>query len=141
MLTNRFQPVEGSSRGILRACENRWIVCISSYDGQKSEDHLLPVQVNAGNKPTPQLDAAIETMCRKTRDLRRQLRKAVVSSFTVYTVLKKYYCVTKIFVCQVDHVSDSFLGGGTPLVLLVEAALAGDERQVRGKYLFTRKIS
>ena len=139
MLTNRFQPVEGSSRGILRACENRWIVCISSYDGQKSEDHLPPVQVNAGNKPTPQLDAAIETMCRKTRDLRRQLRKAVVSSPTQF--LKIFYCVTKIFVCQVDHVSDSFLGGGTPLVLLVEAALAGDERQVRGKYLFTRKIS
>ena len=54
---------------------------------------------------------------------------------------KIFSCVTKIFVCQVDHVSDSFLGGGTPLVLLVEAALAGDERQVRGKYLFTRKIS
>ena len=56
-------------------------------------------------------------------------------------MLKIFSCVRKIFVCQVDHVSDSFLGGGTPLVLLVEAALAGDERQVRGKYLFTRKIS
>ena len=90
MLTNRFQPVEG----ILSACENRWIVCISSYDGQKSEDHLPPVQVNAGNKPTPQLDAAIETMCRKTRDLRRQLRKAVVSSPT------QFFCDKNIFLCN-----------------------------------------
>jgi len=74
---------------------------------QALQDLLSEYMVNAGNKPTPQLDAAIETMCKKTRDLRRQLRKAVV-----------------------DHVSDSFLESATPLMMLVEAALAGDERAV-----------
>ena len=48
---------------------------------------------------TPGLDRAIDQMCRKTRDLRRQLRKAVV-----------------------DHVSDSFLETTTPLIDLIEAA-------------------
>merc|ERR1740129_576248 len=62
---------------------------------------------HAGKKPTQQLDAAIETMCQKTRDLRRQLRKAVV-----------------------DHVSDSFLESTVPLIALVEAAKNGDEKQV-----------
>ena len=61
----------------------------------------------AGKKPTEQLDSAIETMCRKTRDLRRQLRKAVV-----------------------DHVSDSFLESTVPLIALVEAAKAGQEKEV-----------
>ena len=42
---------------------------------QALQDLLSEYMVNAGNKPTPQLDAAIETMCKKTRDLRRQLRK------------------------------------------------------------------
>jgi len=55
------------------------------------QDLLSEYMVNAGNKATPQLDLAIDTMCKKTRDLRRQLRKAVV-----------------------DHVSDSFLESATP---------------------------
>ncbi|KAJ4449085.1 hypothetical protein ANN_00480 [Periplaneta americana] len=46
-------------------------------------------------------------MCRKTRDLRRQLRKAVV-----------------------DHVSDSFLETNVPLLVLIEAAKAGNEKEV-----------
>merc|ERR1719186_2394388 len=62
---------------------------------------------NAGNKPTEELDVAIEAMCRKTRDLRRQLRKAVV-----------------------DHVSDSFLESNIPLIVLVEAAKNGNEKEV-----------
>ena len=74
---------------------------------QALQELLSEYMVNAGNKPTPQLDAAIETMCKKTRDLRRQLRKAVV-----------------------DHVSDSFLESATPLMMLVDSALAGDERAV-----------
>ena len=53
------------------------------------------------------MDATIETMCHKTRDLRRQLRKAMV-----------------------DHVSDSFTEGSTPLTMLVEAAPNGDEKAV-----------
>lgn len=58
-------------------------------------------------EPSGTLDAAIEYMCRKTRDLRRQLRKAVV-----------------------DHVSDSFLETNVPLLVLLEAARAGDEVEV-----------
>lgn len=46
-------------------------------------------------------------MCRKTRDLRRQLRKAVV-----------------------DHVSDSFLETNVPLLVLIESAKAGNEKEV-----------
>ena len=33
---------------------------------------------NAGGRPTEQLDRALAHMSKKTRDLRRQLRKAVV---------------------------------------------------------------
>ncbi|XP_065218563.1 catenin alpha isoform X3 [Planococcus citri] len=53
------------------------------------------------------LERAIDNMCRKTRDLRRQLRKAVV-----------------------DHVSDSFLETSVPLLVLIEAARAGNEKDV-----------
>lgn len=53
---------------------------------------------------------AIDQMCRKTRDLRRQLRKAVV-----------------------DHVSDSFLETTMPLLDLIEAAKSGNEKKVREK--------
>ncbi|XP_055907651.1 catenin alpha isoform X1 [Eupeodes corollae] len=62
------------------------------------------------------LDRAIDQMCRKTRDLRRQLRKAVV-----------------------DHVSDSFLETTTPLIDLIEAAKTGNEKKVREKAdIFTK---
>lgn len=57
---------------------------------------------------SPGLNRAIEQMCRKTRDLRRQLRKAVV-----------------------DHVSDSFLETTTPLIDLIDAAKNGNEKKVR----------
>lgn len=53
------------------------------------------------------LDRALDHMCRKTRDLRRQLRKAVV-----------------------DHVSDSFLETNVPLLVLIEAAKSGNEKEV-----------
>ncbi|XP_014261078.1 catenin alpha isoform X1 [Cimex lectularius] len=53
------------------------------------------------------LGRAIDHMCRKTRDLRRQLRKAVV-----------------------DHVSDSFLETSVPLLVLIESARAGNEKEV-----------
>lgn len=58
---------------------------------------------------SPALNRAIDQMCRKTRDLRRQLRKAVV-----------------------DHVSDSFLETTTPLYELIDAAKNGNEKKVRG---------
>lgn len=53
------------------------------------------------------LERAIDHMCRKTRDLRRQLRKAVV-----------------------DHVSDSFLETSAPLQALYEAAEKGWIKEV-----------
>ena len=53
------------------------------------------------------LERALDHMCRKTHDLRRQLRKAVV-----------------------DHVSDSFLETNVPLLVLIEAAKAGNEKEV-----------
>ena len=58
-------------------------------------------------KPTENLDRALEHISRKTHDLRRHLRKAVV-----------------------DHVSDSFLETNVPLLVLMEAARAGKEREV-----------
>lgn len=65
---------------------------------------------------SPGLNRAIEQMCRKTRDLRRQLRKAVV-----------------------DHVSDSFLETTMPLLDLIEAAKNGNEKRVREKAeIFTK---
>lgn len=62
------------------------------------------------------LNRAIEQMCRKTRDLRRQLRKAVV-----------------------DHVSDSFLETTMPLIDLIEAAKSGNEAKVHERAeIFTK---
>lgn len=63
---------------------------------------------NMGKKDRSEgLDRAVDHMCRKTRDLRRQLRKAVV-----------------------DHVSDSFLETNVPLLVLIEAAKSGNEKEV-----------
>ena len=53
------------------------------------------------------LDTALENMMRRTRDLRKQLRKAVV-----------------------DHVSDNFSEQISPLDLLIEAARKGDEKNI-----------
>ncbi|XP_064630092.1 catenin alpha-2-like isoform X2 [Lineus longissimus] len=75
---------------------------------QALQDLLTEYMNNAGKKePSESLDKAIENMCRKTRDLRRQLRKAVV-----------------------DHVSDSFLETNVPLLVLIESAKAGNHEEV-----------
>ncbi|KAG7306537.1 hypothetical protein JYU34_007899 [Plutella xylostella] len=75
---------------------------------QALQDLLHEYMSNAGKPEQSEgLERAIETMCRKTRDLRRQLRKAVL-----------------------DHVSDSFLEATVPLLVLLEAARAGRERQL-----------
>merc|ERR1719414_2565675 len=74
---------------------------------QALQDLLSEYMANAGKIPTDQLDNAIEIMCKKTRDLRRQLRKAVV-----------------------DHVSDSFLEPDAPLHMLIAAAKEGNEKEV-----------
>ncbi|XP_073848539.1 catenin alpha isoform X1 [Musca autumnalis] len=84
---------------------------------QALQDLLTEYMSNVGQKDnSPGLDRAIDQMCRKTRDLRRQLRKAVV-----------------------DHVSDSFLETTTPLIDLIEAAKTGNEKLVREKSeIFTK---
>ncbi|XP_013103254.1 catenin alpha [Stomoxys calcitrans] len=84
---------------------------------QALQDLLSEYMSNMGQKDnSPGLDRAIDQMCKKTRDLRRQLRKAVV-----------------------DHVSDSFLETTTPLIDLIEAAKTGNEKSVREKSeIFTK---
>ncbi|KAK2148467.1 hypothetical protein LSH36_496g01025 [Paralvinella palmiformis] len=57
--------------------------------------------------PSEQLGQALEQMSKKTQSLRKQLRKAVM-----------------------DHVSDSFLETNMPLLVLINTAKAGDERNV-----------
>ena len=74
---------------------------------QALQDLLGEYLNNAGGRPTEQLDRALAHMSKKTRDLRRQLRKAVV-----------------------DHVSDSFLDASGPLMMLVQAAQEGKESEV-----------
>ncbi|XP_077991933.1 catenin alpha-2-like [Glandiceps talaboti] len=70
---------------------------------------LLSEYMACAGKPdrSDPLDQAIDRMFKKTRDLRRQLRKAVV-----------------------DHVSDSFLETNVPLLVLIEAAKSGNEKEV-----------
>ncbi|XP_061381954.1 catenin alpha isoform X3 [Danaus plexippus] len=75
---------------------------------QALQDLLHEYMSNAGRQEQSEgLERALEQMCRKTRDLRRQLRKAVV-----------------------DHVSDSFLETNVPLLVLLEAARGGNEKEV-----------
>lgn len=75
---------------------------------QALQDLLTEYERNAGQRePSEALEKSIDNMTKKTRDLRRQLRKAVV-----------------------DHVSDTFLETNVPLLVLIEAAKAGDQRGV-----------
>lgn len=75
---------------------------------QALQDLLTEYMSNMSVKETSEgLEKAIDNMCRKTRDLRRQLRKAVV-----------------------DHVSDSFLETSVPLLVLIKAAREGNEKEV-----------
>lgn len=76
---------------------------------QALQDLLSEYMGNAGRKErSDALNAAIDKMTKKTRDLRRQLRKAVM-----------------------DHVSDSFLETNVPLLVLIEAAKNGNEKEVK----------
>ena len=68
-------------------------------------------------EPSEPLDRAIDHMAKKTRDLRKQLRKAVV-----------------------DHVIDSFLETNVPLLVLIEAAKAGNDKEVE-EYAQVRVLS
>lgn len=86
---------------------------IASCNGvrQALQDLLSEYMNHATGKkkasPGGSLDQALERMCRRTRELRGQLRRAVV-----------------------DHVSDSFLETTMPLIMMVEAAQAGNEKEV-----------
>ncbi|KAM6977560.1 catenin alpha-1 [Aplochiton taeniatus] len=76
---------------------------------QALQDLLSEYMGNAGRKDkSDALNNAIDRMTKKTRDLRRQLRKAVM-----------------------DHVSDSFLETNVPLLVLIEAAKNGNEKEVK----------
>uniref|UniRef100_A0A8C7MEZ8 Catenin alpha-1 n=1 Tax=Oncorhynchus kisutch TaxID=8019 RepID=A0A8C7MEZ8_ONCKI len=76
---------------------------------QALQDLLSEYMGNAGKKDkSDALNTAIDRMTKKTRDLRRQLRKAVM-----------------------DHVSDSFLETNVPLLVLIEAAKNGNEKEVK----------
>lgn len=75
---------------------------------QALQDLLSEYMSNTGSKePSDGLEQAVGHMMRKTGDLRRHLRKAVV-----------------------DHVSDSFLETSVPLLVLIEAARAGNQQDV-----------
>lgn len=75
---------------------------------QALQDLLQEYMSNAGKREgNESLQLAAEHMNKKTKDLRRQLRKAVV-----------------------DHVCDSFLDTNTPLQILIEAAKSGSESEV-----------
>lgn len=75
---------------------------------QALQDLLTEYMANTGKKePSESLEKAIDHMTRKTKDLRRQLRKAVI-----------------------DHVSDSFVETSVPLWILYEAAKCGDKDAV-----------
>ncbi|CAK7305167.1 catenin alpha-3 isoform X4 [Vulpes vulpes] len=76
---------------------------------QALQDLLSEYMNNAGKKERSNtLNIAIDNMCKKTRDLRRQLRKAII-----------------------DHVSDSFLDTTVPLLVLIEAAKNGREKEIK----------
>ncbi|TNN25400.1 Catenin alpha-2 [Liparis tanakae] len=85
---------------------------VSAGDSFPVSCSLFPVscflgQTGRKEKGDP-LNSAIDKMTKKTRDLRRQLRKAVM-----------------------DHISDSFLETNVPLLVLIEAAKSGNEKEVK----------
>lgn len=75
---------------------------------QALQDLLSEYMANTGQKESSDsLNKAIDHLTQKTKDLRRQLRKAVI-----------------------DHVSDSFLETNVPLLVLIEAAKNGNISEV-----------
>ncbi|XP_052600777.1 catenin alpha-3 isoform X1 [Peromyscus californicus insignis] len=76
---------------------------------QALQDLLTEYMNNTGKaEKSNTLNAAIDNMSKKTRDLRRQLRKAII-----------------------DHVSDSFLDTTVPLLVLIEAAKNGRDKEIK----------
>ncbi|XP_063544903.1 catenin alpha-like [Cydia strobilella] len=98
---------------------------------------------HVSDRPTQAVHTrGLENMCRKTRDLRRQLRKAVVDHVSdrptqaVHTRGLENMCRKtrdlrrQLRKAVVDHVSDSFLESNVPLLVLMEAARNGHEKEV-----------
>ncbi|XP_009880806.1 PREDICTED: catenin alpha-2 isoform X2 [Charadrius vociferus] len=82
---------------------------LSEYMNNVSYTTWFDDQCQTGRKEKGDpLNIAIDKMTKKTRDLRRQLRKAVM-----------------------DHISDSFLETNVPLLVLIEAAKSGNEKEVK----------
>ncbi|XP_054247598.1 catenin alpha-2 isoform X2 [Indicator indicator] len=82
---------------------------LSEYMNNCSWGHWMVKHCKTGRKEKGDpLNIAIDKMTKKTRDLRRQLRKAVM-----------------------DHISDSFLETNVPLLVLIEAAKSGNEKEVK----------
>ncbi|XP_031203372.1 catenin alpha-3 isoform X9 [Mastomys coucha] len=76
---------------------------------QALQDLLSEYMSNAGKtERSNTLNTAIVNMSKKTRDLRRQLRKAII-----------------------DHISDSFLDTTVPLLVLIEAAKNGRVKEIK----------
>ncbi|XP_051474509.1 catenin alpha-3 isoform X7 [Apus apus] len=81
---------------------------LSEYINNDEVVTLTCFQVTDKKERSDALNAAIDSMCKKTRDLRRQLRKAII-----------------------DHISDSFLDTTVPLLVLIEAAKNGREKEIK----------
>ncbi|EDL97347.1 rCG61001 [Rattus norvegicus] len=76
---------------------------------QALQDLLSEYMSNIGKtERSNTLNTAIVNMSKKTRDLRRQLRKAII-----------------------DHISDSFLDTTVPLLVLIEAAKNGQVKEIK----------
>ncbi|XP_028641723.1 catenin alpha-3 [Grammomys surdaster] len=76
---------------------------------QALQDLLSEYMSNTGKtERSNTLNTAIVNMSKKTRDLRRQLRKAII-----------------------DHISDSFLDTTVPLLVLIEAAKNGRVKEIK----------
>ncbi|KAM4808439.1 catenin alpha-2 isoform 3-T3 [Rhinophrynus dorsalis] len=81
---------------------------LSEYMNNEISSYILAQRKSGRKEKGDPLNIAIDKMTKKTRDLRRQLRKAVM-----------------------DHISDSFLETNVPLLVLIEAAKSGNEKEVK----------
>ncbi|KAI1238099.1 hypothetical protein IHE44_0012812 [Lamprotornis superbus] len=75
------------------------------------------------------LNIAIDKMTKKTRDLRRQTCLKIVFSELVLPNNKPM--AVDLRKAVMDHISDSFLETNVPLLVLIEAAKSGNEKEVK----------
>ncbi|KAL0616477.1 Catenin alpha-3, partial [Plecturocebus cupreus] len=85
------------------------------------------------------LNIALDNMCKKTRDLRRQrwnftMLVRMVSTSRPHdppTLASQSAGITGLRKAIIDHVSDSFLDTTVPLLVLIEAAKNGREKEIK----------